>query len=109
MKEILTPIITEYLIPAVGAALVAIFGYIGKKVSGYIKTKELKTIAKSAAMATEQMYKDLRGDEKLAKGLEIFATMLQSKGIKTTDTELRLYLESAVGEFNNAFKAESES
>lgn len=101
--EILQQLATEYLIPACGAALVAILGWIGKKVAAFIKTKELTNLAKTVASATEQMYKDLKGPEKLEKALEMFAELAESKGIKTSAAELHYYIESAVGEFNDVF------
>lgn len=53
--------------------------------------------------AVEQMYKDLHGDEKLQKALEAASDMLLTKGITISDIELRLLIEAAVAEFNDAF------
>ena len=66
------------------------------------KTKA--TVARIAARGVEQMYKELHGEEKLDKALEAAAAMLTEKGITVTDFELRMLVEDAVGEFNEAFK-----
>lgn len=89
-------------------ALVAIAAWIANKVKTYLNTKTKKDIAKTVVLAVEQIYQDLHGEEKLAKGLEMFANMLADKGIKATNTELQCLLESAVGEFNNVFFKEEE-
>lgn len=89
-------------------ALVAIAAWVANKVKTYLNTKTKKDIAKTVVLAVEQIYQDLHGEEKLAKGLEMFAKMLTDKGIKATNTELQCLLESAVGEFNNVFFKEEE-
>ena len=53
------------------------------------------------------MYKDLHGDEKLARALVVAASMLSQKGIKTTEEELKVLLEAAVKEMNDKFKKET--
>lgn len=69
----------------------------------YVNDKTKQAVAKTVVQAVEQIYKDLRGDEKLAKALEAAAEMLASKGITVTDLELRMLIEAAVGEFNDVF------
>ena len=89
-------------------AVVALAAYVANRVKTYLNTKTKKDIAKTVVLAVEQIYQDLHGEEKLAKGLEMFAKMLADKGIKATNTELQCLLESAVGEFNNVFFKEEE-
>ena len=89
-------------------ALVAIAAWVANKVKTYLNTNTKKDVAKTVVLAVEQIYQDLHGEEKLAKGLEMFAKMLTDKGIKATNTELKCLLESAVGEFNNVFFKEEE-
>ena len=55
------------------------------------------------------MYKDLHGDEKLQKALEVASDMLLTKGITISDIELRMLVESAVAEFNDAFNKTGET
>lgn len=70
------------------------------------KTKE--NIVNTCVKAVEQMYKDLHGAEKLQKALEAVSEMLTSKNIAITDTELRMLIEAAVGEFNDVFNSEDK-
>lgn len=90
----------------------AIFGYIGIAAKNlykkYVDDKTKKSIAKMCVGAVEQIYKDLHGEEKLDKALEAFAEILNDRGIKVTTLEMRMLVESAVSEFNNAFDKTSK-
>jgi hypothetical protein len=46
----------------------------------------------------------LHGEEKLDMALGFASEMLTEQGITITELELRMLLEAAVGEFNEAFK-----
>lgn len=90
--------------------LTAIAGYIGIVVKNlyqkYINDKTKQDVAKTVVQAVEQMYKDLHGDEKLQKALEAASDMLMTKGITISDIELRMLIEAAVAEFNDAFASD---
>lgn len=90
--------------------LTAIAGYIGIVVKNlyqkYINDKTKQDVAKTVVQAVEQMYKDLHGDEKLQKALEAASDMLMTKGISISDIELRMLIEAAVAEFNDAFASD---
>lgn len=90
--------------------LTAIAGYIGIVVKNlyqkYINDKTKQDVAKTVVQAVEQMYKDLHGDEKLQKALEAASDMLMTKGISISDIELRMLVEAAVAEFNDAFASD---
>lgn len=93
------------------AIVTAIAGYIGiavkNAVTKYINDKTKKEVAKVAVQFVEQVYKDLHGEEKLNEALQAAAEMLQEKNISVSSLELRVLIEAAVAEFNNAFnKAE---
>jgi hypothetical protein len=76
-------------------------------VTKYINDKTKKEVAKVAVQFVEQVYKDLHGEEKLNEALQAAAEMLQEKNISVSSLELRVLIEAAVAEFNNAFnKAE---
>lgn len=87
--------------------LTAIAGYLGIAVKNiynkYINDKTKKDIARTCVRAVEQIYKDLHGHEKLDKCIESISEMLNEKGIKVTDIEMRMLIEAAVNEFNNNF------
>ena len=88
--------------------LIGIAGYLGivakNLVQKYLNDKTKQKIARIAARGVEQMYKELHGEEKLTKALEAAAEMLTERGITVTHFELKMLIEDAVGEFNEAFK-----
>ena len=89
------------------AALVAIAGWLAatakKLAAKYINEKIKKDLARTVVQFVEQVYKDLHGDEKLNAALTAFSDMLAEKGITITELEMRMLLEAAVAEFNDAF------
>ena len=85
----------------------AIAGYIGIVIKNlykrYIDDQTKKSVVKTVVQGIEQMYKDLHGEEKLNVAIKNVTSMLGNKGITVTDLEIRMLIEAAVGEFNNAF------
>ena len=108
----LADFINTYGMELISSAVVAIAGYIGlvakRLCTEYINDKRKKSVAKTVVQFVEQVYKDIHGDEKLAKALEAASEMLTEKGITITDLELRMLIEAAVGEFNAALKPKAE-
>ena len=106
--EFIKNFISEYGTTILYAILTAIGGYLGiwakKLYTKYVNDKTKQAVAKTVVQAVEQLYKDLRGEEKLEKALEAAADMLAERGITVTDLELRILIEAAVGEFNKAFE-----
>ena len=100
--------INEYGTTILYAILTAIGGYLGIVVKNlytkYVNDKTKEAVAKTVVQAVEQIYKDLHGTEKLNKAIYSAAEMLEQKGIAVTELELRMLIEAAVGEFNEAFK-----
>ena len=88
------------IVTAIAGYVAIVLKSLAKK---YINDKTKENVAKTVVRAVEQIYKDLNGEEKLAKAIESAAEMLTEKGITVTDIELRMLLEDAVGEFNNVF------
>lgn len=93
----------------VNAAIViitTIAGAVGKWAYSYLKTKidtdEKKKIVETTVKYVNQVYKDLNGDEKLEKAQAAIIEQLNEKGIKITDLELRVMIESAVNTFKDA-------
>ena len=109
--EFIKNFISEYGTTILYAILTAIGGYLGiwakKLYTKYVNDKTKQAVAKTVVQAVEQLYKDLRGEEKLEKALEAAADMLAERGIMVTDVELRILIEAAVGEFNKAFEKDS--
>lgn len=100
--------INQYGMEILSTVIVAIAGYIGVVVKGlvtkYINDKTKQAVAKTAVRFVEQVYKDFHGEEKLNEAMEAAADMLAEKGITVSDLELRVLIEAAVCEFNDAFK-----
>lgn len=99
--------INEYGMEILYAIITAVAGYVGIVVKNlcteYINDKTKRAVAKSAVQFVEQVYKDLHGEEKLNTALSAASEMLLEKGITVSDLEMRVLLEAAVAEFNNAF------
>jgi LL-H family phage holin len=104
MKEFLL----NYGWEIIGAIVSALFGYLAiavkKLADKYLTDNTKKAIAKTVVQAVEQIYKESNGKEKLNIGIGYMTELLNEKGIKTSETEIRLLLEDAVGEFNEVFK-----
>ena len=69
----------------------------------YVNTKIKQDIAKTVVRGVEQIYKDLHGEEKLDAALKAASEMLAEKGSTASELELRMLIEAAVAEFNDAF------
>ena len=101
--------LNEYgLLSAIITGLASALGVLLKKVydrtiGTRLKDKTKKEVAAQVVKFVEQVYKDLHGEEKLEKAIEAAAEMLNEKGITVSDLELRVLLESALAELNNAF------
>ena len=107
----MTEIFMQYLTEIVSALLSAYAVWPGlelkKLAQKYVNTQTKKDVARTVVQAVEQIYKDLHGEEKLAKALEAASEMLAEQGIHVTGSELRTLIEDAVGEFNGVFWLEN--
>ena len=99
--------LNQYGLQIMYAIITAIAGYIGIAVKNlfkkYVNDKTKVAVAKTAVQFVEQVYADLHGEEKLNEALRAAAEMLKEKGITVSDLELRVLIEAAVAEFNDAF------
>jgi hypothetical protein len=102
--------VNQYGTSILYTVITAIFGYVGivakNLYTKYINDKTKQAVVKTVVQGVEQMYKDLRGDEKLDKALEAASEMLEEKGIAISGFELRMLIEAALAEFNDAFNKE---
>ena len=87
--------------------LCAIFGTLGhvaKRIYvNHINDETKRSIAAVAAQFVEQAWKTLHGADKLQKALETAAALLKKKGITFDAEEMKVLIEAAVSEFNDAF------
>lgn len=88
-------------------------GLVAKQITSYLKKKGIiaqieshKEIAKIVVGAVEQTYNHLHGQEKLNVAKIELIKMAKNKGIKISEKELDLLIESAVKEMNRAVKEE---
>ena len=99
--------INNYGMDLLYTIVVGIAGYIGIAIKNvctkYINDKTKKNVAKSAVQFVEQVYNELHGEEKLGRALSAASEMLAEKGIYASELELRVLIEAAVAEFNDAF------
>ena len=97
--------ILSAVITALGTALGLFVKWLYNKTIGEKMKEETKEkVAALVVKYTEQVWTDLHGEEKLEKALEAFSEMLAEKGISASELELRVLIEAAVAEFNDAFK-----
>lgn len=105
--NLFTAFISEYGTMILYSIITAIAGYIGLVVKSLyqkiVNDKTKKDVVNTCVKAIEQLYKDLHGSEKLNKACESASQMLAEKGITISELELRMLIESALAEFNEAF------
>ena len=102
-SDILSQILA-ILIPALATAIVGWFGVLGKRMQDKYNEKSnnkiRQEVVENVVRYVEQVYADLAGEEKLEKAMEEALQILTEKGISTSETELRMLIESAVYEIN---------
>lgn len=103
----------DYLMWTYGGEIIAmivavVFGGLGfvarNLVKTYLNDKRKQDIAKAVVRFVEQCFKELHGEEKLKAALNRASTIMAEKGIDFSETEMETLIESAVAEFNEAFK-----
>lgn len=109
MSEFLSTI-QPYLLEVIVAILTGVATYIGTRIKKVyeekVNTETKEKVVSTVVNAVEQLYKDLKGEEKLNKCIENATEMLNEKGITVTELELRMLIESTVNSFNQAKKGE---
>ena len=99
-------ILQNYLLEILAAIIAAVASFIGIRIKNaytkYVDTQTKKEIVKDTVNYVEQIYKDIHGAEKLEKAKEKALEWLNEKGIKISDTELEILIESAVNGLKGA-------
>ncbi len=105
--------ISQYGAMIMYTIICGVFAYLGAKVKiladKFLNDKTKRAVVKTAVQAVEQIYKDLHGEDKLNAAVAAASDMLAEKGIVITDLELRMLIEAAVSEFNDAFHSTEQS
>ena len=99
-------LIQNYLFEILATIITALASFIGVSIKNaytkYINTKTKKEIVKDTVNYVEQVFKDIHGIEKLNKAKEKSLEWLNEKGIKISETELEILIESAVNGLKGA-------
>lgn len=97
--ETVNQIITA-IMPYVITIVTALAGYlatrISKKFEEKINTQTKKEVAEATVNYVQQVYETLDGKDKLKKALETSVEWLNQKGIKVTEAEMTILIESAI-------------
>lgn len=108
-NALLNELFGTYLIPAVVTVVGAIASWVGvqlkKLYTEKVNTKEKQEVVESTVTYIQQVYWDLKGEEKLEKAVETASDWLTSKGINVSDSELRVLIESAVYNMKKGFES----
>lgn len=89
-------VIMSYLNEFLGIAVTSIVGVAYKQYKGHVHFKIKKEYASIAVRLSEQLYSDLKGDEKFSKASDWLSEQLNKAKIKTTPSEVKGLLESEV-------------
>lgn len=98
----------EIVISVLGIVLTFFAGrlatVLGKGLKEKFSQESIMTAAHLAVSATEMMYREFGGEEKLEKAISILEENLSEKKIFLDREKMRLVLESALAEFQEAYK-----
>lgn len=104
--------VVQILLPVLATFLTAVFTYLGNKIRTSYQQKSnqqvTEQVIQNVVKYVEQVYVDIKGPEKLQKAIEQASTILQEKGIKITDAEIYMLIESAVYGLNEGLKPKKE-
>lgn len=107
--ENIKDIITSEVIGIIGIIIATFLSWLGLRVKNilgnFFDTKTKTTVALTVVQAIEQMYKDLNGEDKLEIAIENISELLADKGIKISENEIRLLIESAVKSVNDSWSS----
>lgn len=104
--------IVQILLPVLATFLTAVFTYIGNKMKTTYEQKANQQITqeviKNVVKYVEQVYVDIKGPEKLQKAVSQTSSILAEKGIKISEAEITMLIESAVYGLNEGLKPKKE-
>lgn len=110
----------EVLINGAISIITVLIGIAVSSLKGWLDAKRLEietkrgkeqlevvdAVAKSTVNYVEQVFKDVNGSAKLMRALDASQKALADQGIVITDEQLRVFIESAVKQANDEWKAE---
>lgn len=93
-------ILQNYGIEILMTIITALTSFVGITIKNaytkYVDTQTKKEIVKSTVSYIEQVYYAMNGEDKLAKAKQKALEWLNQKGLKISETELEILIESAV-------------
>jgi hypothetical protein len=102
--------IAEYGTSIIYTIATAILGFIGMTIKGviekYVDEKKKEKVVETCVKAAEQIYKELKGNDKLEKVKENIISMLTEQGLTISELEMDMMIEAAVVEMNKQIKKE---
>jgi hypothetical protein len=102
--------IAEYGTSIIYTIATAILGFIGMTVKNiiekYVDEKKKEKVVETCVKAAEQIYKELKGNDKLEKVKENIMSMLTEQGLTISELEMDMMIEAAVAEMNKQIKKE---
>ena len=90
----------EYLPKILEYVIIIIAGVLANKAKKLINTDIKKAIVRDTVKYVEQVFRDVHGAEKLDAAKDKAVALLREKGIKISDEEIIVLIESAVSEMN---------
>lgn len=100
--------IETYGTTIIGTIITAVLGFIGiaakRMAQKWLDTAEKRRVAREVVTFVEQVYKSCHGEEKLNYALEAAREMLLDQGITFNELEMRVLIESFLGEMNKVFE-----
>lgn len=108
MENIMKDFVQNYGATILYTIVTAVASYIGIVLKNlykkYINDQTKKDVVATCVKAVEQLYTDIRGEDKLVKCMDSVSSMLEEKGITVSKTEMRMLIEAAVNGFNGGFE-----
>lgn len=98
----------EILYKCILIVLTAVFSMIGTYVSNYLKkiteNEIIDRVVDDTVLYVEQVFTDVKGQEKLNAAIQKASKLLNEKGINITGEELEVLIESSVNSFKEQFE-----
>lgn len=103
--------LSEYGTTLIYTVATAILGFVGIAIKSvierFVNDKRKQKIVETCVNAAEQIYKELKGNDKLEKVKENIVAMLNEQGLTISELEMDMLIEAAVAEMNKQIKKES--
>jgi len=100
MKEDIINQTVQILLPIAITGITGIFSWIGIRIKNTfeekVKAETKKSVVNDTVKYVEQVHYNLQGQKKLKKAISIATQVLNEKGIKASDAELYILIESSV-------------